>query len=278
MNEHSHSILAGFYLPVLFVAFLMFSCGDSDNSPAPAPVSQNSLVDRITIEGSGANAKLVLTTDPTDAGLYFKFGSVVGIYSGHHANAVLPAGVNSDTFDSGDVAFDPTETATYDTWSDIPYTAGEIEHTLVNVKAGKGDPCRLVSYTAQQVKDAADVPDNGIWRLPTNAENQEFSGQTDYIDTSVHWWAASGSPFNGVAGGEFPSRDSGGVNKFLPAAGSRLYSKGSVNHGSYGSYWSSTPFSVAKGLGYYMNFHSTTIYPNSLTNQATGLPVRCVRQ
>lgn len=244
------------------------------------------LADRITIEGSGTSAKLVITRTPTDAGLFFKFGSVVGIYSGNHANATLPAGANSDTFDSGDVAFNPTTTATYGTWDAVPYTDTETDintayHTLANVKAGKGDPCRLVGYTVQQIKDATAVPDNGIWRLPTNAENQAFSGQTGYIDTTVHWWDPAGgtnpSPFSGVAGGEFPSRNSGGAGKFLPASGYRLNSDGSIrNQGTNGHYWSSSPSTAS--LGYYLYFYGSNVGPGHPNYSSYGFAVRCVRR
>lgn len=259
----------------------------TSGTPPPKTITvsqapQGGLADRITIEGSGTNAKLVLTTDPTDAGLFFKFGSVVGIYSGNHANTMLPASGITDDFDSGDVAFNSTATAAYSNWDAVPYAnGGEIEHTLASVKAGKGDPCRLIGYTVQQIKDATVVPDNKTWRLPTNAENQAFSGQTSNVNTTVHWWDLAGgtnpSPFSGVAGGEFPSRGNGGAGKFLPAAGYRHPTTGTVtNQGSSGIYWSSTPYGGPDS--YYLNFSGTLIQPGNRNHQSFGLSMRCVRE
>ncbi|MFR4026417.1 MAG: hypothetical protein ACLTZY_12965 [Alistipes indistinctus] len=39
----------------------------------------NAISGRITIQGTGDQAQLVLTEDPHDAGLYFRWGSVVGL-------------------------------------------------------------------------------------------------------------------------------------------------------------------------------------------------------
>lgn len=237
------------------------------------------LADRITVEGSGANARLVITRNPTDAGLFFKFGSVVGIYSGHHANAMLPAGANSDTFDSGDVAFNPTATAAFSTWKAIPYTSGGyIDHT--QFKTGKGDPCRLVGYTAQQIKDAIYILDNKTWRLPTNVENIMFTGEIPY-ETTVHWWDRVGgpnpSPFSGVAGGEFSSRDNGGADKFLPATGLRDPYDGTVhNQGSSGCYWSGLPYSSS--MGYHLLILDDIVHPYNPSDVPYGFSVRCVRQ
>jgi hypothetical protein len=63
---------------------------------------------------------------------------------------------------------------------------------------------------------------------------------------------------------------------FLPAAGYRYYYDGSaLDVGSYGGYWSS---SVNSTSAYYLNFNSGFVYPNTSSNRAYGLSVRCVAE
>ncbi len=118
----------------------------------------------------------------------FKFGSVVGI------DCEDVTGTD-DGFDPTDVKWNPS-TATINAWGDIPsYSSDDYNNnlrnvsapeymTLANVKAGKGDPCMLVGYTADQIKgwdqaafDAAMAA--AQWRLPTMRENANFIGGDD---------------------------------------------------------------------------------------------------
>lgn len=105
--------------------------------------------------------------DPSVAGLMFKFGSVVGVNS---------EGENGQAFDpKTDILFDPTSLAKtpYSQWRKVPYTKGSIIiHNHSNVLSGKGDPCRLVGLTNEQI-NSGEV-DNRKWRLPTNKEQEWF--------------------------------------------------------------------------------------------------------
>jgi uncharacterized protein (TIGR02145 family) len=224
-----------------------------------------------------ANGKYALTTDPTDAGLYFRFGSVAGIFSANHLPQTLPA-TNSDPFDPLDVAWSPVAVTD---WAGVPYstnvTIDKAYHTAVNVKAGKGDPCRLVGLDLAKIKStaaaqlaAADI-DNGLWRLPTNAENKTFSGYTTGTETTAHW-----TTVDGVKGGMFPDATDGSAATFLPAAGNRSSDGAVTNQGSYGIYWSSTPRSAT--YGYYLLILSTGVSPQNSHYYAYGFSVRCVRQ
>jgi hypothetical protein len=220
----------------------------------------------------GGHGGYALTTDPTDAGLYFLFGSVAGIFSGiGGANQILP-GRSDFMFDTENVAWSPVDVSV---WSDIPvyddYPA-EVDaayHTAANVKAGKGDPCRLVGLDLAAIKDAADTDapltpaqiDNGIWRLPTNSENEAFT-------VSYTW-----KTLDGVNGMGFPGEDT-----FLPAAGfrSRLINGWVESLDSQGFYWSSTAYSDSNG--YYILLISSAVYPPGNAPYASGISVRCVRQ
>jgi len=64
---------------------------------------------------------------------------------------------------------------------------------------------------------------------------------------------------------------------FLPAAGYR--SEASVSGaGSYGLYWSSSPYTSSVHYAYYVNFHSDSLGPAGYDNRDDGYSVRLVRQ
>ncbi len=77
------------------------------------------------------------------------------------------------------------------------------------------------------------------WRLPTESEFQEL------IDNCTWTWAK----LNGVKGYEVKSKKNGN-SIFLPAAGYRLVDT-PYGQGSYGRYWSSTPFDTCNAYGLY---------------------------
>lgn len=223
---------------------------------------------RITIDAEG---RLVLTNDPTDPGLYFKFGSTVGLYSGNGTTVKLPAVSNGDAFDAGDVAFNPTTTA-ITTYSTVPYSTTSVTglNTVAEVQAGRGDPCRLIGLTADEIKNATSDSqvNNGKWRLPRNNEHSGFT-------TANSVWYTNGNTFAGsVAGREFNDLPAG--SNFLPAAGARG-SSGSVHgQGSHAFYWSSE--AVNGTNSYYLSFHSSSAGPGSAGyRNIDGFPVRCVR-
>ncbi len=184
-------------------------------------------------------------------------------------------------------------------------------HTLANVKAGRGDICRLVGMTAAEIAlmqtdddlyaREAELATQGIggWRLPTTWENYRFVGY-DVADTytpnttenrsnsSDKYWvtntttpASSPQTNAGVRrnGGYFPTGTSTmwtANSYFLPAAGYRYSSNGSVySQGAGGDYWSSTAYSSASG--YYLGFSSTGVSPSGGIGYAYGFGVRCVR-
>ena len=176
---------------------------------------------RITIEGTGDDAKLVLTDDPTDAGLFFKLSSVIGLYNASGRKQPLPwpqPDPELSPFTLADVAFNPS-TRALDTWQSFGLPTGHpgMPHTLDNIqKSGFGDPCRLVGYTAREIRELpADASrsryDNGMWRLPTADENNAF-------------FASHSAPTakEGVTGFYFSPGDTSGT--FLPATGMRSVS------------------------------------------------------
>jgi uncharacterized protein (TIGR02145 family) len=61
----------------------------------------------------------------------------------------------------------------------------------------------------------------------------------------------------------------------LPRAGRRNRNNGNVNsQGSYGYYWSSSPYST---YGFRMRFYGSNVYPASSNYRAHGFSVRCFK-
>ena len=261
----------------------------------------------------GGTGAYVLTTNFTDAGLFFRFGSVVGIFSGLGSyNQVLP-GTNTSNFNAAThVVWSPVNTITgtgaigwatipyCDTpYTGIPFPINAAYHNVANVKAGLGDPCRLVGLDLNYIKNTpigsltlADI-DNGEWRLPTKEENRDFLVLIQGINIAAgdHWWGVSGqsvhpvSPFGpGVAGVEMPGRGLGGESKFLPANGMRSYS-GSGEAGFFGSqgrYWSNetSPKVQSDDAAYSIGFNQGSVSGAGFGYYPIrhGFGVRCVRQ
>ena len=278
-----------------FRVTILTDCGNATGTPVVVtgtlPPAGGSAA-RITWDAEAHNGMggYVITYDPRNAGLFFRYGSVVGIYSDHHAikNLTPPLTPSTDTYDSGDVAWTPQGT-TY-TWASIPYVSTGLDitesfHTAANVKAGLGDPCRLVGldlYTIQNTAAGSLSPeqiDNKTWRLPTMQDNVDFSELgSSGSSTGAWWWAenAAGNISFGVAGAEFPTRNSSGLHKFLPAAGGRNQSFGPINdQGVYGWYWSSERY-PSYTTPYMFSFNDFEAYPANSMGQMHAFPVRCV--
>jgi hypothetical protein len=261
--------------------------GGKIDKEIPAKIQRNN---RITWDS--AKGQYALTTDPTNGGLYFLFGSVVGIYSAKDAVADLSVTKPYDVYHATDVAWAPTdEIAANGDWSKIPVYSGTDDypkaitpesgyHTVANVKAGKGDPCRLVGLDLAKIKQTAadkltkaDI-DNGRWRLPTVDEQKSFSGRDTNGSFTDHF-----TTLNGVKGGMFPNTTVGDGTTFLPLAGDRTLeqnSGGISSVGIFAGYWSSTPRNETKGSN--MSVYSDYVHPESNNPYAYGFSVRCVRQ
>jgi len=262
----------------------------------PIPVGGNAA----RISWDPVNGEYVATYDPREAGLLFKFGSVVGLFSDHHQNKDLSPTLtpSTDTYDSGDVAWTPVGGASYVNYGDIPFTVNPaainiIYHSAANVKLGLGDPCRLIGLNLNYIKNTLspsemnrDLFDNRTWRLPTGAEVAAFSGYpvgTYEIGSSpADWWWAENQPGNisyGVAGAEFPSRGAGGMNRFMPAVGYRDEITGNVEfQGEVGETWSSDNednpiFAYDKEM--IVNVPTIGVW-NPIISPKWGLSVRCV--
>jgi hypothetical protein len=240
------------------------------------------------------NERYVLTTDPRDAGLYFKFGSLVGLFSGAgRYTQDLSVGTNTSTFNAAlHVTFNISG-VTINSVTDIPYVFTETTidaayHNATNVKAGKGDPCRLIGLNLHNIKNKtasqltkAEI-DNGLWRLPTGTEQRQFSGYDSNQNGSpgVWGWAQGQNPLGftlGVAGGEFPERNhvDGGPGKFLPAVGDRTDTGAAAFQRIRSFFLTNTSVTSSSYEGFLME--ANLIYLTS-ASKLWSWPVRCVSQ
>lgn len=205
---------------------------------------------RIYVDSNGGDPKLMLTQSPTHYGALFQFGSVIAWYYGNTGNADY----NPSTMGSS---------AWNDEWK------SNAAHTLDNLRQGKGDPCRLVGYPVSEIKaklNTGNIPDNGIWRTPTNTENNAFA-------TSYSNWTTNEGGKGRFFRTEFDKSGTGGY--FLPAAGHHNYGSMYLHINISGHYWSNTSY---EDSGYSLYFDSDRVVPQSLSTQAIGCSVRCVRQ
>jgi hypothetical protein len=212
--------------------------------------------------------------------LFFKFGGVVGFTNGETWNTSTSikfnpvvgttiTGYGTDYATSALPSIPSFTTTDYN--NGIRDVSGSNYHTLANVKAGKGDPCKLVGLTVAQIQSG--VIDNGLYRLPTNAENVAFFGSSSGSNEATYsTWTANQA--NEASPGTRTFLKSDPANAVLPAAGYRDYSSGGVyNRGTYGYYWSSTPDSSA--YGYFLCFNSGNVGPSDTSGYGVGVAVRC---
>ena len=121
-------------------------------------------------------------------------------------------------------ASSPEDYGNYYAWGEI---TTKTNYSLDNCKTS-GKQMSNISGNAQY--DAARANWGGSWRMPTKSEMQEL------IDKCTWTWTTQ----NGVNGYKVTSKTNGNYI-FLPAAGYR-YGSSLYNAGSYGYYWSSTPY------------------------------------
>ena len=251
--------------------------------------------------------------------LFFKFGGVIG-FTQSAAWGSAGANVRFNTRANNVTSWTHTAANGVSRYLNTEWNAGvrnvseNIYHHLNNVKAGKGDPCRLVGMTAAEIRAMttneqlyareAELRAEGIggWRLPTLGENVMFAGnitglvsagnigtQTGYRTGNFPFWTGPnlGPLGENRRGGWFPilGPTNSGLGRntdpdgFIPVSGRRRDTNAAPQNPNRGYYWSSTPFNSSTAHAFFIRDNNTgTVYPKFNFNYAFGFAIRCVRQ
>lgn len=187
---------------------------------------------------------------PTDGGLYFQFGSLIG-WSGSKNTDGTGIDANGTATASAVVTPEGYTGSSVATWTDVSWTGEDTLPSTDDNTTGIGDPCRYYL--------------KGTWRLPTVDEYKTLFNNV----TSGKWadsggWSWTNSSASHTAGLKFP------------ASGCRDGSDGSLDSvGSYGYCWSASPDD--SDYGYSLFFNSSYVTPSTSPDRADGLAVRCVQ-
>jgi hypothetical protein len=215
--------------------------------------------------------------------VHTQFGSVIG-FTGF-----------GDWDNTNSILFNPTSTASYDyqsipnynawnaTEEKSPLVSSTAYHNGTNIKAGRGDICKLVGLTSAQAQAMSaaelDAYQSG-WRLPSLQENRVFVGIAANDDTSTFntssgyfTWTENGGTTSTPGTATFPkNKYAPGVT--LPAVDGRDGNGKESYQGAIGHYWTSSPQNQSYGYSMYFN-HNYAYLPYPVSN-IQGYVSRCV--
>jgi hypothetical protein len=211
--------------------------------------------------------------------VFTQFGSVVGF---------TPGGTYSSPPFS--IKFNPMSSTPVD-YTSIPNFTGTSTSTSVssssyhkgsNIKAGKGDICKLVGLTSEQAQGMTEAQldsYNSGWRLPTNEENRMFGGvgpNETLVYPGCFTWTVNEYNTDNPSTATFQRNN----NVTLPVTGYADPRYGSQSYETLrGYYWSSTAKNNGEG-GHYFYFDDDWADPSDHyadNSYAYGYAVRCVK-
>lgn len=237
---------------------------------------------------------------PTDGGLYFQYGGLIGYKGGDKGDGSgFPTVTNgkywdsADAFSSNDVAITPagytSGTTKWPFFENVAaggfgyyyynnfvtkYADFQSQANGKDVALGIGDPC--AHYLG------------GAWRLPRYDEMAAITGSSvegtwvPWSDPSVmgKWVRPSSSmPVDGAWFGQNSRSGSPAINTdlFIPASGHRNFSDGSFFWvGIHGYLWSSAVYDILSGFGLLIH-ESSGVIPRNVSYRARAFPIRCVQ-
>ncbi|MGL5957111.1 MAG: hypothetical protein ACRCZZ_00650, partial [Phocaeicola sp.] len=223
----------------------------------------NRATPRLVTVGKGDDATLMLTADRDHRADLFQFGSVIAW------------DVVKDVRVSGHVVYNPTNLACK--YWDEDWCVGESfpENTAENLKQGKGDPCRLIGFTAAQVRNlanAGETVDNGAWRIAWVPENREIVKNR----SSYRFWGfyfGPGATKDGDGGEFFSSqevfRNTSGM--IVGTDGASMWTDDAYKDDDSDEY-------DGLALTFGRRFFEEFIDVDDCLDQRQALPIRCVRQ
>ncbi len=103
--------------------------------------------------------------------------------------------------------------------------------------------------------------ENGFWATALGTSNSTSVGTTwDSTNNGRHWTLADGT-----------------TAAWYPAVGDRSYNGGALSSvGSFGYYWSASPYPSSSNKAYNLYFRPRDVYPASSSSRGNGYSVRCV--
>lgn len=175
----------------------------------------------------------------------------------HSIDLGLPSGTKWACCNIGAMA--PENYGDYFRWGETtPTKEGDTYRTYPYEGVDIGDNISGTRY------DAAKAQWGNHWRMPTVEQMKEV------MDNCTFTWTT----LNGVNGAVIEGRN--GSYIFFPASGYRNYSGGSLNDvGSFGYYWTATPYSTGYGRNLYFSSGTTRWY---YSRRSGGFPVRAVAE
>ena len=189
---------------------------------------------------------------PTDGGLYFQFGSLIG-----WAGGATGDGTGRPTSTSPGYSFNSTGTVV-PAGRTIPTTWGDTQRWTENkdgVVPDEYDPCR--QYLGS------------LWRLPTSTEFHEY---VNGIWGAAGWKTEGDWTYNSTNSYAYYIAS---PNFKLSASGYRVLSDGSLRDiGKKGYYWTSS--NNIKNTKEHLSFDNNEISSSAASDPASGYPVRCV--
>jgi hypothetical protein len=302
---------------------------NTDITPDPDPALTEAYMPRPHHGFAGSNiywdaVNERLTFDDVDVitheqyqGLYFKWGSLVGISpaeEGGHVAVYIPDGVNGAYVQStAQDVFSGVWTNVL-TCSDRNFNTEPIDGVTALRTSGfvtslNAKPANLAAYQGDicaYLSGRPGIP-AGYWRLPTSAEfdpeypdvpfvspgnyiregNINDNGTPDDItDDAFIWQDGDGVDITDSKTPDGTYKISNGYRltygngktTFFPASGYRHYSIGALTGvGLVGDAWSSSPNANATG-GRNLNFVGISVNPASTFNRAYSFSVRCVKK
>ncbi|MGL5957245.1 MAG: hypothetical protein ACRCZZ_01360 [Phocaeicola sp.] len=134
------------------------------------------------------------------------------------------------------------------------------------IENGKGDPCRLVGLTLEEIK--SENVDSKEWKTPTKTDNE-----------SLYLKHSNMTVMNGIVGRFFgeDATETGTGGEFLPAIGIRFGSSGKLTgQGSLGYYCTSSLKNSTDA--FHLSFADKFVKSTTTGSHAFGRPVRCIPQ
>jgi hypothetical protein len=207
--------------------------------------------------------------------LFFKQGALVGFTTPSSLSNETWAGAFSSTtfYNPSDKAIssflsDYYNVPSYDYKNQTPEKNVSLDNynTAARMKAGQGDPCRLIGLTAAEAQAMAAAGTltayNSGFRLQTRAELI-----TSWVNAGTTW-----TTVNGYSGRWLNSAPN--VTSFIPATGERLKSGQVSQIGELGGFWSASA-STTGAYGIYFDSTNSEMEDNYETY---GKMIRCFKK